>query len=198
VFSLCWLRVSFASIIHSLCVRYAFDRSTSSPALHIISSPHLISLCFIISPHTTSYLNTTPNIASPSITFHYLTSRHLIISSGHHLTPSFHTPSHHHIISHHLTPLSRHHTISSHIISRHHPSPLIAKATKAAKAKKGSAAEFDWVSQRPQCLAVVLKIVNSNLGQMWPMGIVQENFLTGIWTNALKVRVGFVNSKRLL
>lgn len=64
------------------------------------------------------------------------------------------------------------------------------KGTKTtAKGSKGksNAAGFSWVEWRPACLRVMLAIVRSSLNKLWPMGIIQENFLTGFWTYPLKL-----------
>jgi condensin complex subunit 1 len=64
--------------------------------------------------------------------------------------------------------------------------PTKSKA-KSGKSKKDTSDSFNWSESRASCLLLLEKIVSSNLSKIWAMGIVQENFLTGIWGYALKL-----------
>lgn len=67
--------------------------------------------------------------------------------------------------------------------------PTKSKATKGSKSKKAASSSdtFNWIDSRASCLLLLEKIVSSNLSKIWAMGIVQENFLSGIWVYALKL-----------
>jgi hypothetical protein len=65
------------------------------------------------------------------------------------------------------------------------PAPTKGKGSK----KKADHDTFSWAEMRPYALEALYRIVNANLSNAWPMGLVQENFLSGIWGYALKLLV---------
>ena len=61
--------------------------------------------------------------------------------------------------------------------------------TGKGKSKKASQDEFSWTDFRTYALEVLDQLVSSPLSASWPMGLVQENFLSGVWNYALKLLV---------
>lgn len=66
----------------------------------------------------------------------------------------------------------------------------ITATTKSKGSKKKVDADvFCWADLRVYALEVLDRLVGSNLGASWPMGLVQENFLGGVWGYTLKLLV---------
>jgi hypothetical protein len=64
-----------------------------------------------------------------------------------------------------------------------------AKSTKGSKSKAALSAanKYDWVGLRGRCLSVLLRVVQMDPSHLWSMSMVQESFLTPIWTYALEL-----------
>lgn len=64
------------------------------------------------------------------------------------------------------------------------------KKAKASKKKADKASDFDWTSSlRKKSLVIIKDIVIADLGQLWTMGLVEENFLKSIWSYCIDLLV---------
>lgn len=67
------------------------------------------------------------------------------------------------------------------------PAAPVAGKGKAKKNAKND--NFSWVDFRHYALEVLDLMVSSPLSASWPMGLVQENFLSGVWNYTLKLLI---------
>jgi len=59
----------------------------------------------------------------------------------------------------------------------------------SSKATKSATDAYNWQEFRGEALEVLYLIATSPLSEFWPMGLVSENFLAGVWGYALKLLV---------
>lgn len=65
----------------------------------------------------------------------------------------------------------------------------VTTTTSKGKGKKATHDEFSWTEFRTYALEVLDQLVSSQLSASWPMGLVQENFLSGVWNYVLKLLI---------
>ncbi len=59
--------------------------------------------------------------------------------------------------------------------------------SKSKKVAKKASDEFCWADVRPHCLELFLRVLTVDQSYLWQMGIVQENFLNGLWTLPMQI-----------
>ena len=65
------------------------------------------------------------------------------------------------------------------------------KGTKVLSKGKGKTADqtYSWTDWRHSCLKLIFQAVCSEPSHLWNMGVVQENYLRGMWASALSMLV---------
>jgi hypothetical protein len=85
--------------------------------------------------------------------------------------------------------LFQHFCVKMEVVAKSAGASSAPAASKAKGKKKTDCEAFCWADLRVYALEALDRLVCSNLSASWPMGLVQENFLSGVWGYTLKLLV---------